>query len=107
MELVCLFVFGIPEISEYYKVQTRGYIIAYCISWLFAFKIGVCSINFNLLFFSEQRYHAYFMEEVDSWMIISAGSFLCSSPSFCFCFWQIAFHLLWESLNIKCSTSFS
>lgn len=67
------------------------YMIAYCISWLFAFKIGVCSINFNLLFFDEQRYHAYFMEEVDSWMIISAGSFLCLSPSFCFCFCWLNF----------------
>jgi len=30
------------------------------------------------LFFDKQRYHAYFMEDIYSWMIISAGPLLVS-----------------------------
>lgn len=32
--------------------------------------------QYVFILFVEQRYHAYFMEDVDSWMVISAGSFL-------------------------------
>lgn len=44
------------------------------ISWLFPLLNMLCLS----LFFDKQRYHAYFMEDIYSWMIISAGPLLVS-----------------------------
>ena len=78
------------EISQCYGVQTRG-----CILYLLTISFrNLCLFQLIVLtFFDKQRYHAYFMEEVDSWMIISAGSFLHDCPSLC-SFWNDCMSLI-------------